>query len=346
MKKLISLIIISASFLSCNQKGKVKQENSINNPLAMRDITKYISSEAKNITENNFVDKLNQQIKHYDKEPVYYLRINKQNCVVRIYLNDVNIYDDYELSNVITPTEITNILSSGNQEVKIKMFPVDNLINEDLGLENEAPATKLSSKANVEIEIFKMDNKSAKDFSNEQLIVKKSNPSEAAGKEFFEFTVPFIADVPYTFEGWKKGQDLRKLDQDLVQKKAVEFYALVGDLFLNKEVDNWLKLKYPLTIRTMSSSYVDKIYLQDLLQEYKNDVNGYDYKVEKIKDYDIEYMGGGKLIRLITRNQHPKLRGGGALLLKYGEKGIYQPGITLYLPEGRDLATQGFMMWK
>ena len=58
------------------------------------------------------------------------------------------------------------------------------------------------------------------------------------------------------------------------------------------------------------------------------------------------YKGNGKLLSLTTKSLDSDLRGGGALLLGYGKKGVYQPGITLYLPEGRDLATQGFMMWK
>ncbi|MDR2238785.1 MAG: hypothetical protein LBE92_21940 [Chryseobacterium sp.] len=69
-------------------------------------------------------------------------------------------------------------------------------------------------------------------------------------------------------------------------------------------------------------------------------------KRKSLQNFELEYMGNDKLLRLITNNQHPKLRGGGALLLKYGNDAMYQPGITLFLPEGRDLATQSFMMWK
>lgn len=56
-------------------------------------------------------------------------------------------------------------------------------------------------------------------------------------------------------------------------------------------------------------------------------------------------MGNGKLLCLVSNSKDANLIGGGALILKY-DNGTYQPGITLYLPEGRDLATQGFMMWK
>ncbi|WP_336687346.1 hypothetical protein [Chryseobacterium bernardetii] len=344
MKKLFLMLMATISLSGCSQKKEQqlnhKQENS------MHDISKYIFPEAKDVTETNFVEKISSQIKHYDKEPLYYLRINKQNCLVRVYINDVNIYDDYELSNVITPTEISNILKSGPQKVKVRMYPVGDLINKDLGLENEPPATKLSDKAKVDISVVMMDNKSKKGFDDEKVITTQVSTKEATGKESYEFSFTFDADVPYEFEGWTKGQDLRTLNQELVRKKAVEFYQMVGKLYLNKDLNSLIKLDYVSNARTMASAYVDKQYVLEFLEEYKNDVEKYEYRMEDIKDFDIEFMGEGKLVRLINRSQRPKLRGGSALLLTYGSNSSFAPEITLYLPEGRDLATQGFMMWK
>ncbi|KFC20427.1 hypothetical protein [Chryseobacterium sp. FH1] len=308
-------------------------------------INGYVHEESKNITADNYAEKINLQINHYNNEPIYYFRINKQNCLIRTYVNNINLYDDYELSNVITPIEIGNILKSGQQTVMVKMYPVGNLINEDLGLENELPATELSDKAKVDIDIVVMDNKSKKQFADERVIVTQVSPKEAAGKEYYEFSFTFNAEVPYKFEGWTKGKDLRKLDQDLVRKKAIEFYQMCGKIFEKNDVDAWLKLSYLSDMRIMSSSFVDKQYLDELVEEYNVDLKR-DYNIQQLDNFVLEYMGNGKLLRLITDNQHPKLKGGGALLLNYGKGGVYQPGITLYLPEGRDLATQGFMMWK
>jgi hypothetical protein len=94
--------------------------------------------------------------------------------------------------------------------------------------------------------------------------------------KYDEFSFTFDAEVPYEFEGLTKGQDLRKLNQELVRKKAVEFYEMIGEIFLNKDIDAWLKLKFPLTTRTMSSAYVNSQYLKELLDEYKDDIKGYD----------------------------------------------------------------------
>lgn len=347
MKKIIFILAIALSISSCSQNKKVENKQlTTNNSKTMYDINQYIFPEAKDITAVNFVERLNSQIKHYDKEPIYYFRINKQNCLIEIKINDITDYNDYEISNYITPIEIGNILKSGLQKVTVKMYPVGDLNNESLGVKNVAPMTKLTESSQVAISVISIDEKSAKKLDDEKLIVQETSPKEAAGKDYYEFSFTFNADVPYEFEGWTKGQDLRKLDQDLVKKKAVEFYNMVGQIHVNKDLDSKLKLDYPSTVRIKSSFYRDKQNLKETLAEYKSDITEYNYEMESLKDFKIEYMGEGKLLRLITNNPDMDLRGGGALLLLYGKTGVFQPGITLFLPEGRDLATQGFMMWK
>jgi len=307
-------------------------------------MNKYIPEESKDIDRTNYAQKVYESVKHYDKEPVYYFRVHKQNCLIEIYINDVRNYRDYELSNIITPTKIGHILKSGKQKVKVKMYPVGDLINQDLGLENASPATILSDKAQVAIEVVMMDNKSRKVFDDEKLITKQVSPKEAAGKESYEFTFTFDAEVPYEFEGWTNGQDLRKLDPDLVHQKALEYYKMVGQLFLQKDMDSRLKLQYPFEQRMAGMYYLNKQYLDELVDEFKGEMDR-EYTILPFENYTIEYMGDGRLIRLVTNSQDPDFRGGGALYLDYDE-GTFLPGITLYLPKGRDLKTQGFMMWK
>ncbi|MFC6269809.1 hypothetical protein [Frigoriflavimonas asaccharolytica] len=342
MRKLLVIFCAGISFLGCSQKEKTLASKDTK---VTYDINKHIFPEAKHITEDNFVYELNSQIKHYNNEPIYYFRIHKQNCLIEVYVNDIFNNDDYELSNYITPINIYPILKSGKQEVTVKMYPVGNLINEDLGRENAPPSTTLSDNAEVEIEVIMMDNKSKKRFDDEKSIVKHMNPKEVAGKEYYEFSFTFDADVPYEFEGWTKGQDLRKLDQDLVREKAEEFYKMVGEIHVKNDLDSELKIVYPSTIRIRQVLYKDNN-IKKLFEEYKEYVVD-DYNQLPIINYTLQYMGNGKLLRLITNNLDTNLRGGGALKLEYGkDKDIFQPGITLFLPEGRDLATQGFMMWK
>lgn len=345
MKKVIFILAFAISITSCSQNKN--QPSTTYNKKTMYDINQYIFPEAKDITEANFVEKLNSQIKHYDSEPIYYFRTSKKNCLIEIYVNDVSLFDDYEISNYITPTPLSSLfLKSGEQKVTVKMYPIGNLNNESLGVKDALPINKLTEESQVMISIISIDEKSKKGLDDEKVITQKISPKEAAGKEYYEFNFTFDAKVPYEFEGWKKGQNLKKLDQELVRKKALEFYNMVGQIYISKDLDAQLKIDFPSNVRIKGSYYRDKQNLEETLEEYKNDIMGNKYTLETIKDYKMEYMGEGRLLRLITNSQDLDLRNGGALFLKYGEGGIFVPPITLYLPEGRNLATQGFMMWK
>lgn len=346
MRKFLYILFCSFWVLGCSQKKENPVTKNQHDKI-MYDINQYIFPEAKDITEANYIEKLNAQIKHYNTEPIYYMRINKQNCLIETYVNDVRDYKDYQISNMITPVVMGNILKSGKQKVTVKMYPVGNLNNESWGIQNGKPETHLSENSQVTVTVVCIDQKSKKGFDDEKVVAKVMSPKEAAGKEYYEFSFEFDALVPYEFEGWTKGQDLRKLDQELVHKKAVEFYQMCGTIFKNKELDTWLKFKFASDIRIKSSFFRDKQNLMNTLEEYIDDVQGDDYEVRPIENYNIDYMGDGRLLRLTTKNMNPDVRGFGILMLKYGkEEYIFQPGITLYLPEGRDLATQGFMMWK
>ena len=342
MRKLLSMFCLGFFFFGCSQKEKTGMEHKITNTF---DINQYISSESKTITKKNYAEKVFENIKHYKSEPIYYFRTNKQNCLIEIYVNDVQMHKDYEISNLITPFEINQILKSGTQKVTIKMYPVGNLNNESWGKDNQAPITELSENSSVEISVVRIDEKSNKGFDDETLITKQLSPKDIAGKEMYEFSFTFDAQVPYEFEGWTKGQDLQKLDQELVKKKSLEYYQMIGKLHLDKDLESWLKINYPLEKRIMGSSYSNLSTLKKVEEVFEDDITGYDYEIEPIKNYKMEYMGNGKLLRLRQNSLDKNYRGKGALCLKF-EDGIYFPGITLYLPEGRDLATQGFMMWK
>ena len=345
MRKFLYLFFCSYWILGCSQDPKLASVPQKTEAKRMYDINQFIIPEAKDINEQNFASKITGQIQRYDREPSYYFRINKQNALIRIYINDVNIYSDHKLSNIITPIPIDHILKSGNQKVTVKMYPVGNLLNESWGKTDGQPITELSENSEVSIEVICIDEKSPKGLNDEKEITKITSPKEAAGKNYYEFSFTFNADVPYQFEGWTKGQDLTKLDQNLVRKKALEFYKMVGEIYVNKDLNSRLKLDYPSTLRIMASAYVNEQYMNDVVKEYKKYFQNNDYVMKPLIDFGEEFMGNGKLLRLVETSRSLDARGG-ALILKYGNKGIYRPAITLYLPEGRDLATQGFMMWK
>lgn len=188
-------------------------------------IDNFVDQGSKHITKDNYVSEMMKRIKRYPSEPIYYLRINKQNCLIEILVNDVRQLTDYELSNYVTPDEIAGlILKSGKQSVTVRMYPVEDLINESLGKEGP-PIDTLMDNSSVAISVIRLDNNSPKGLNDEVVVTKNLSPSKdgrflGAGLPFYEYSFTFQAEVPYELEGWTKGQDLRKLDQKKTRGKS------------------------------------------------------------------------------------------------------------------------------
>ena len=100
----------------------------------------------------------------------------------------------------------------------------------------------------------------------------------------------------------------------MVRKKALEYYEMAGNIFLQKDLDTWLKISYPLEKRIEGMFYADNQYLIELVDEFKTKLTTRDYKPRPMKNYKLKFMGSGKLLMFITDNQRPKLRGWGFII--------------------------------
>ena len=78
MKKTILCLALIASLNSCSQKKE-----------QLTDIKMDINA-------NNIVDKVTEQVKHYPKEPIYYLYASNSLCVYEILINDLPVHQNYK----------------------------------------------------------------------------------------------------------------------------------------------------------------------------------------------------------------------------------------------------------
>ncbi|TDW50127.1 hypothetical protein EV144_102562 [Flavobacterium sp. 270] len=74
---------------SCGQEKKQSE------PISIKINTAYPEVNAK-----NFEQKLLESVKHYEKEPIYYLRINKINCLIEILIKTSTYYAGNKLPEV------------------------------------------------------------------------------------------------------------------------------------------------------------------------------------------------------------------------------------------------------
>ncbi|WFO16784.1 hypothetical protein M601_003010 [Cellulophaga baltica 4] len=149
MRLLDKLVLLTVGFftlLGCAQQPKgLKTTTAL--PTAIEDIN-----------SENIVAAITTKVKQYDEEPLYYLRIGKENCIIEVLVNDMPVYKSYELSNLASPLEINhNILKSGTQTVTVRMYPVGDLIKE--AYEYGETITQLGNASNVSIKVIKLDKK-------------------------------------------------------------------------------------------------------------------------------------------------------------------------------------------
>ncbi|MEA9413738.1 hypothetical protein [Flavobacterium sp. PL02] len=336
MRKLLVLFGILTVVFACGQEKK----QPIN--------AKIMNIQYPEINANNFEQKLVESVKRYVKEPMYYMRINKSNCVVEVLVNDYPVHRDYELSNYATPLEINHvILKSGEQTFTYRLYPVGNLIKEEYG--EGGTVTTLTDNTAISISIIKMDNGSEKTLEDEEVVMKHTSLTDAkgrfiaSGKPYYEFTFTFNAQVPYVNEGWSKGQDLTKLDQKLLEQKAVEFYKEYGKIYETKDADLQAKLNFGKEKRTAIALYRKLSDIDELWKEYLSDLNESNIKVLPVENYKIVFFGDKRIIFLLSNSLKLGSRGYSALTIDSDESTL-MPGIYLYLPEGKKLEDGLYMI--
>jgi hypothetical protein len=336
MKKLIATFSLAVLFTACGQEKR--QSININT----------MNTNYPEINANNFEQRLSNAVKHYEKEPMYYMRINKINCLVEILINDYPVHFDYKLSNYATPIKFNYaILKSGEQKLTYRLYPIGNLIKEEYG-EGDT-VTTLSDNTSISIAIIKMDNKGQKRLEDEEIIMKHTSLNDtkgnfiATGKPYYEFTFPFNAFVPYKNEGWIEGQDLTKLDQKLLEEKALEFYNGYGKIYLNHDKDALAKVKFGDDRYGSISLYLTTSEIQKM---WKEDLEGLDDSniiIKPLEKYKMSFFGNGKIVSLLLKSLDHKYREAGALIID-SDEATFMPRIQLYLPKGKKLEDGLYMI--
>ncbi|MDO6855354.1 hypothetical protein Q4599_17415, partial [Cellulophaga lytica] len=224
---------------------------------------------------DTYVDSIAAQVKHYPKEPMYYLRINQLNCIYEVLVNDEVVAKNYSLMQYASATEINRaILKSGPQTITYRLYPVGDLVKEEIG-EGETITTLLNS-TEISIDVIRVDDINTYESitDDEKLVVKHQSKKNketgnfiGTGLPYYEHTFTFNAQVPYELEGWTNGIDLRKLDQKKLEQAVVTEYKKIQKLYEAKDTETLLNLEYHSFVRLAVTEYRDKQYIKEMVQE-------------------------------------------------------------------------------
>ncbi len=327
---------------SCAQKNQTKTAN--------KKIMMPIPQESKDITVDNFVEKVVSQIKHYEKEPMYFIRPLQNNCVYELLVNDYLIYQDYGIEKLGTPININRaILQSGPQTVTVRLYPLGDAMKRAYG--TKETVTTLLDKTEMNISVVKYDAFNISQDLEDEILVKEhkaptiegTNAFLGAGLPYFEYTFSFDAKVPYVNEGWTNGEDLTKFDKEELEKQILKCYNEYIYIYKNKELDTLLKMIYLSEIRRRQAQYQNREKVKRVLDESKESLNYKNKEFQPLENYIINFYGNNKIVSLRHPSKEPvdhRLRGWSAFWFKYQKgnriKGYY-PGLYLYLPKGQPL---------
>jgi len=177
-----------------------------------------------------YTEKIWSEMKHYEVQPAYYLRLYHTNCTFQVLVNGIKAYDGDSLEKLGSAVFINRfILKSGKQEVTVRMYPLGTLLQEEYGEENYDDILTLLPQSNVEVKVTHIaDLKTYESPSKDEktLLIHNSpvdNQKEFIGKglPYYEYSFEFDAKVPYEFEGWSNGVDLSTVNQEELKEKFI-----------------------------------------------------------------------------------------------------------------------------
>ncbi len=323
------IYILSLSLFACQQPAKKPTWDKNNPPVTA-------SSKANSITYNNIDNTLIKEIKHYPEEPTYMVYINNEQCYYELLINDV-IFDRYfSEGKRMSPFYInSHILKSGKQTLTYRLYP-----NTAMGFETLAEFT------NLKVEIGVVDQKKGISFSNmDTILVHQAarNPDNtfiATGKDYYEFTIEFDAQVPYEEVGWTKSKDLRQMDPDTLLARTELAYQYIIDLIKNKDKDTFAKLHYYSLSHQIKNNYDDIETAKKASTFINSFFNEPTLKINKLQGFTLKLYGNGKIIALQLTNPDPfyKLKSaiGGFYKDEDGDRTLLTLKLLLHLPEGKD----------
>ncbi len=295
------------------------------------------------ITADNALSVKEKLIKHFPKEPLYYVYIDHEQCFFEILVNDIPAFRYFQDGGIMSPVILNNyIAKSGKQKITYRLYPQTTRENGE-GFETLTPYTRFN------LTLYSRDNADTlTSFDKRMKILEQPNLKKddgktfiGAGLPFYEYTLEFDANVPYEQSpSLETAVDLKSMDKELLEKKTVEAYRYLGKLISDKNKDQYFSLVFNSDMRQLQSAY----YTSEHLKENGNDdlfyFNTPSFKIEPLADYAMKIYGNGKLVCLEHTSMDTRLQGRSSIWGKYNaeESGVRVRflRILLYLPKGKD----------
>ncbi|WP_123966616.1 hypothetical protein [Chryseobacterium phosphatilyticum] len=295
------------------------------------------------ITAGNALSVQQKQIKHYKKEPLYYIYIDHEQCFFDILVNDIPAFQYFKDGGIMSQVTLNNyIAKSGKQKITYRLYPQTKREYGE-GFKELTPYTRFK------LTLYSRDNAdSLTSFDKRVQVFEHTNLKKEDGKTFigaglpyYEYTVEFNATVPYeqspTLE---TAVDLKSMDKELLEKKTVEAYNFFRKIISEKNKDQYFSLVFNSDCRQIKSEYYTDEYLKETGNEDLFYFETPSFKLEPLENYTMKIYGDGKLVGLEHASKDIRLQGKSSIWGKYNAKEggvrVRFLKILLYIPKGKD----------
>jgi len=273
---------------------------------------------------NKYIDEILQQVITYHDKPMYSLQVNKNGCRMLVETNDMppgttDVFFGKGESMMISLNG--NILKSGRQNIKLKIFP---RYGEEV----------ISGYAHIEVKLYYNSNKDSS-FNNYECLAKVTLPADIVEMKlpYLELNIPFEAKVPYDFSSrLDNAVDLKNIPG--IETMLLRKYEDKKSLIIEGKMKDYMQDEKEGYIMLGNMFYSTHAELLDDLSvgNERFDLGLTDRYIVPFTDYEIVYYNKNKFA--IIRNKVDK-----ESILKMSFTYNKKPAFTysffiLYMPKG------------
>ncbi|WP_208602982.1 hypothetical protein [Pedobacter steynii] len=292
----------------------------------------FIMSLGCNDLKNSKTDKaITQVIK--EKQITYTISATTPIPVV-VYFNDIKVSEEHTPLN--SSIDVNGYaLKNGKYKVKIQIFPVFKR-GDKVVYPEDIKSCRFSFGS------FVRDGETG-DISKPQTYVQLSLKDLNSPVAYFEQEWEVdIKELPYTLEGWSKGQDLSKMDKKEIEKKVIQYHESIRETLNQGNGDQWIDLTKRRATETAVFNYSSTERYESSIKENRMNVEKYcANRMIPLEDYELKLYAEGKLATLERRshttefnNKSPlDIKGWGPLIRKGQKGGGADYRLLLYLPQ-------------
>ncbi len=297
--KIIVFLFLSFLLNSCAQETK----------------TNSIESNVKTKNQNNLtVEEL--------KNKEYYLAF-KYPVPFEILVNDVVV--EKEMENGMNGANNINqfILKNGAQKVKIKIF--------------HPYASKGGKLKPNDFKLLQAGIYISKNNSEEEMTIVKSLefPDIDTPVPYFEYEWQFEAELPFILEGWKNSQNLKDMDESILEKEVLKKFTELRNSLDSGNSSKFLEEIKKCNQDFYKSNYFSKKEISDYESNLSDFYSSQSGNMLPIEGYKLRILGDGKAVTLERIDN--KYMGECVLIAEDPkEKLLYQNYVILHKPQNSD----------